>query len=502
MTQMRLRYDALQQPKPGSSDDQCEDAFAYDGTSSRAAVCDGASTAFESRRWARLLARKFIESAPFGFSDEEFLGWVDSVAEQWAQSIPWETLDVFEEIKADSGSAATLIGLQLTPHPQQEAAGTWRCLAVGDSCLFQVRGGRLVVALPIRRSADFNVTPPLLSTKRESNLRNIGKVVTETGTWQEGDCFFLLTDAMAQWFLRVSEQHGAPWDDLIALNQPRFRVLVRETQARRLMRQDDATALMIGVGVPLGTRDTPVPPPVPLGRPSECLSAEAAEYPVDEAARQPTGPSAAGRPQPSKERVSRLPHPRTPPGPRRTGRPSRDARSRRRRVAFIASAGLILAMGIAIVVNTVGSSPPAAPTATVLTAQAQRFARDLTTYSDGSAHAYEKYRSVLLESVKDRNGDVVARLVGLDHAPPGPFSSRPGHVSVKVEHADQSQAQLYVLVGQAIRTAGNESSRRLLIDLTMVRQGQKWLVSDARMSLVSPLSGALVPTGAPNGTAR
>jgi hypothetical protein len=67
-----------------------------------------------------------------------------------------------------------LVGLQLTSPPQDADSGTWRCLALGDSCLFQVSRGRLVEALPLSSSGDFNSRPALLSTERSINRRSIG----------------------------------------------------------------------------------------------------------------------------------------------------------------------------------------------------------------------------------------------------------------------------------------------------------------------------------------
>jgi serine/threonine protein phosphatase PrpC len=163
---MEIRYGALQESKPGSNASQCEDAFAYSDASSLVAVCDGAGTAFESRLWARLLARGFVEQSPLGRTDDDLFDWADFIAAQWSQSIPWEALNVFHERKARSGSAATLVGLQLTPPPQDADSGTWRCLALGDSCLFQVSRGRLVEALPLSSSGDFNSRPPVNGPER------------------------------------------------------------------------------------------------------------------------------------------------------------------------------------------------------------------------------------------------------------------------------------------------------------------------------------------------
>ena len=261
---MEVQYGALQEPKPGSDTSHCQDAYAYSDTFSVAAVCDGAGTAFESRRWARLLSQGFVEHPPFNGNASDpidLLGWTDSIAAEWSEEIPWDHLNVYEQKSARSGSSATLVGLQLTPPPQQAASGTWRCVALGDSCLFQIRHGGLVTALPLDRSADFTARPSLLSTKRGNNGRTISQFVPETGDWQEGDIFFLLTDAIAQWFLRERERGAHPWGALTKLDEASFPSFVQENQARKLMREDDVTAFMIGLGVPLSTCQAPAPVP-------------------------------------------------------------------------------------------------------------------------------------------------------------------------------------------------------------------------------------------------
>jgi len=140
---MDIRYGALQEPKPGASANQCEDAYAYSDTRWLAAVCDGASNAFESRLWARMLSQGFVADSPLGCAEDGLLDWADFIARRWSQAIPWQALNVFQEAKAREGSASTLVGLELTMSPRQPTTGTWRCLALGDSCLFQVSHGQL-----------------------------------------------------------------------------------------------------------------------------------------------------------------------------------------------------------------------------------------------------------------------------------------------------------------------------------------------------------------------
>ena len=49
-------------PKEGSAADECEDAVAQSADASRFALADGATEAFDARRWAESLAEAWVEA--------------------------------------------------------------------------------------------------------------------------------------------------------------------------------------------------------------------------------------------------------------------------------------------------------------------------------------------------------------------------------------------------------------------------------------------------------
>src|SRR5207248_1347940 len=135
---------------------------------------------------------------------------------QWAAEVDGLPLPWYAELKRELGAFATFLGLAFRPRtPKREAC--WRALAVGDCCLFQTRGGGITQAFPLTRSADFGNQPNL--------LRSRGPVADEPeaprrrayGSWQPQDCFLLMTDALAQWFLLRTEQGGDPVAEIRAL---------------------------------------------------------------------------------------------------------------------------------------------------------------------------------------------------------------------------------------------------------------------------------------------
>jgi hypothetical protein len=514
---MDIRYGVLQEPKPGASADQCEDAFAYSDTGCLAAVCDGASNAFESRLWARLLAQGFVADSPLGLDDDGLLGWTDSIASRWSQAIPWQALNVFQEAKAREGSASTLVGLELTPSPRQSATGTWRCLALGDSCLFRVSGGRLAEKLPVSRSADFSLRTPLLYTEGYSNRQNIPEAVRWHGTWQQGDCFFLLTDAIAQWFLREDERGAAPWTKLMSLDEAGFPAFLKQERARHQMRQDDVTAFMVALGVPLATRRTPALVAVqPAG----------ADQPGDLAKPvAPPSPGLGARPVPARVGVtagtrtndsyltagSHQAYDHGGVGEAVQREWDHAARFPRKWMAVAGACVLVLAVAIASFLFVRGrntppppppppsSSPPQQAQGTVQS-EAQSLVSLLTTYRGGGAGTYQAYEAKLASYVQDRDRGVVAQLTGSVSAPPSGFTSQPNGVpAVAVVQLTRSQAELWLAVGQTVtyqgRSATMDVPRLLLIHLFMIHQGKQWLVYNAQVQLVpgGQVTGALVP---------
>jgi Protein phosphatase 2C len=244
---VKLQVGVLYLPKAGATAAEYEDSFDYSAESGIVAISDGASNNFESRSWARLLTSAFVNHPPTEFTAHQLLDWVDSVAAEWSEAIPWQDLTVFEETKAALGSAATLVGLKFESPALRKSEGSWQCLALGDSCLFQIARGQLVKSLPIANSGDFDIHPPLLSTRTENSKLITDQLVTAHGGWRAGDTFYLLTDAIAAWFLLEFEQGGSPWNILSALDEQSFASFVAEKRAQKLMRNDDVTVVAVSV---------------------------------------------------------------------------------------------------------------------------------------------------------------------------------------------------------------------------------------------------------------
>lgn len=124
----------------------------------------------------------------------------------------------------------------------------WEAFALGDCCLFQYRKGKLLHSLPLTASAEFNSCPYLISSREENN-KDISKLfVRREGTWEAGDQFLLMSDAIACWLLQQEERNEAPLLELESIrDDEEFREWIAELRStkgengRPLLKNDDVT---------------------------------------------------------------------------------------------------------------------------------------------------------------------------------------------------------------------------------------------------------------------
>lgn len=253
-------------PKRGHAADEYEDAYAADPDAGRFAVADGASESSFASLWAQLLVEEFVHPASRRDSPN---GWLAPLRQRWEAEVDGRPLPWYAEAKRAEGAFATFLGLALRRAAGHGRGGHWRALAIGDSCFFQVRANRLVRAFPLTGAEDFGNRPDLLCSRARANHRLKPRRRRAQGRWQAGDCFFLATDALAEWFLRRHEEGLKPWQMLEAgLRGPSaeaaFAAWVEERRSGQALRNDDVTLLWVVPGEPPAA-DTAVPPDATAG---------------------------------------------------------------------------------------------------------------------------------------------------------------------------------------------------------------------------------------------
>ena len=239
---MRLSAGVLSLPKAGTSPREYEDAWAcplpgaQPSPPLRCAMADGASESSYARLWAHVLVRAFARGEWDPRQGER--SQLDRLRRRWLRIVSRRPLPWHAAEKVRLGAYATFIGLELLE--SHGALVPWRAAALGDSCLFQLRGDEIVRAFPVGSRRDFPARPfALCSRPGEEPI-----VLEIRGQAQAGDSFLMMTDALGRWFLAQREAGGRPWRTLIRLSNlgaPAFARWVRARRAAGSMGNDDVT---------------------------------------------------------------------------------------------------------------------------------------------------------------------------------------------------------------------------------------------------------------------
>ncbi len=238
-------------PRQGFGPNDCLDASAGDLLRGRFAIADGASEGGpDSGRWARFLVDDFVRA------EETHDPWPASLLplqERWRAEagaaaapteMPWY---VAEHARArDHDAFATFLGLVMHAAAAPDTPWRWQALAVGDSCLFQVRTGVLIERFPITAQEEFTSTPWLVGshTTPEEVRRDRGRTCAGE-SWPE-DVIWMMTDALAEWFLLRWEVDEKPWEELEPFLNPMvvdesFDDWIAELRQSGQIRNDDVT---------------------------------------------------------------------------------------------------------------------------------------------------------------------------------------------------------------------------------------------------------------------
>ena len=246
-------------PKAGNTEEEYEDAFSPTKYGKRMgevlhfAAADGATEGMLSGNWAKILLETFCRfrkphANPRDFLEKAYKRWNSwkknylDKREKQNRPIQW-----FEEPGLQAGAFSTFLGLTLIDF--EDLSGKWEAVALGDTCLFQTRDDSLTAKFPIEHSSEFNNRPVLICSNKNKNILDAMK--TAIGDWCAGDRFYLMTDALASWFLQECEKGKTPWKILhypdIDNQQKKFKELMYELRASKQIRNDDLTLLCIDI---------------------------------------------------------------------------------------------------------------------------------------------------------------------------------------------------------------------------------------------------------------
>ena len=198
-------------PKAGNALEEYEDAWSERPGAGvdrlRIAIADGATESSFSQLWAALLVECYARDDATG---PEFFDRLEPARRLWRQRVANRPLAWYAAEKARHGAFAAFLGLEL-----DAAASTWRAVAVGDCCLFQLDGARpemrLVHALPLTHSSQFGSNPYLVGSDPHGNTDLGAHVRSSHGGLRDEDVLLAASDALAAWLLRRMEEGRPVW---------------------------------------------------------------------------------------------------------------------------------------------------------------------------------------------------------------------------------------------------------------------------------------------------
>ena len=211
------------------------------------AVADGASESGFARPWAEILVDQFLSCA--SERPPPWDSWLPAAQQSWIEnigdpdSLPW-----YAEAKFHQGAFATFLGIGVIPASDDAVA--WYATAVGDSCVFQTRDSQLLEAFPVTNSAHFDTHPNLVGSRTPPEVIEKDRAVTKWGKALSSDRLWLMTDALAQWFLAEYEVGNQPWTELESLMagpdaEEHLIQRIAELRKSKRMRNDDVTLLLV-----------------------------------------------------------------------------------------------------------------------------------------------------------------------------------------------------------------------------------------------------------------
>ena len=238
-------------PKAGNSEVEYEDAFyplhiiEAKTNSFRFAIADGATETSFAKLWAQLLVKAVGKGRLNPECPDPTLSQLRSC---WQRIVSRKSLPWYAEEKVRLGAFSSILGLSLS---EDLTGRSWKACAIGDCCLFHVRGSNLLRSFPLSRSSEFNNRPRLISSIPECAANPSPTFTTVTDEWHFEDHFFMMSDALASWFLERYESGYSPWEMLQSLNTvdgPRdFKSWIADLRGSMLLKNDDVTLISISI---------------------------------------------------------------------------------------------------------------------------------------------------------------------------------------------------------------------------------------------------------------
>jgi hypothetical protein len=211
-------------------------------------VADGATEAVFAKLWANKLVASFVRN---GFHRTGLEDQLSVLSAEWCAGVAAKPLPWYVEPKVAEGASAAFVGLEVNGRGRR---GVWHATGLGDSCLFHIRAGVVRCTIPMACSSEFSNRPILVQSNAAVRDKVVASFWWESGRWQAGDSFLLMTDAIACWFMKQRESGEDPWRVLLDVWEQgqappqAFDEWVATVRGEGLMRNDDVTVVWARMG--------------------------------------------------------------------------------------------------------------------------------------------------------------------------------------------------------------------------------------------------------------
>ncbi len=236
-------------PKAGEPRASCRDAWRAskrrDGLPTQAglrvAIADGASTASASGLWGQILVKTAVDcKAPWcrasfrtGILAIKRAEWHHQARAALPQPLSW-----FAEAALDRGGFSTLMVVEIQ-------GNHWRAEGWGDSCLFHLRAGLPVQALPDLEPEAFEKNPYLLASVPGHDEGIAKNLLYARGNLLRGDILLLATDALACWLITTGAWSEALREISRLRSEEAFSLWVDELRREQGLKNDDTTLVLV-----------------------------------------------------------------------------------------------------------------------------------------------------------------------------------------------------------------------------------------------------------------
>ncbi|GEP93695.1 hypothetical protein SAMN05660909_05603 [Chitinophaga terrae (ex Kim and Jung 2007)] len=238
---MKIKIKGFITSKKSELYSDCADNYAVNREHNKFAISDGVSKSFFPKVWSDILVKKYVNQKDW--KNEEFIiecqkEWQSKIDEIVNQpETKWFTKSQYNR---KDPALATFVGLQFIESEQK-----WIAQALGDSFLFFIPKDSNKIEIQLSSKVDpivFDNFPDYFSSISIHPQK--GKVKIKERPMVEGT-FYLMTDALAEWFIQDTEQAIQKLKNI--QNQEQFLVTIEDERNTNRLNDDDSAVLIIDI---------------------------------------------------------------------------------------------------------------------------------------------------------------------------------------------------------------------------------------------------------------